>query len=256
MKRGFVFTAVLLISLFPQGLMAQEVLTNDAIIKLTKAGLSEELIVKIVQTQPGKYLLGTEDLLRLTKEGATDRVIRAMLDNSAGPGASPVALSRTPAEIGIYLIKGEEWSELQPEVVNWKQGGVLKSFATAGVIRGDVNGHIEGKGSPNRITTALHFLIVAPEGTAVTEYQLLKLNQHSDNREFRAVTGGVFHAKGGATRDLVRFDGKKVGQRTFVVTLSGLTKGEYGFLPPGFLMSSSSAATLGKIYSFGVEDSK
>lgn len=256
MKRRFLSIAVLLISLFPQGLMAQEVLTNDAIIKLTKAGLSEELIVNIIKTQAGKYTLSTEDLLHLSKEGATDRVIRAMAETSAGAKASPPAASSTPSEMGIYIKTGEEWSEMRPEIVNWKQGGVLKSFATGGVIRVDINGHIEGKASPNRIRTALHFLIVAPDGTALTEYQLLKLNQHSDNREFRSITGGVFHAKGGATRDLVRFDGQKVGPRTFLVTLTGLTKGEYGFLPPGFLMSSSAAGTLGKIYSFGIEDSR
>jgi hypothetical protein len=82
---------------------------------------------------------------------------------------------------------------------------------------------------------------------------LLKLNQHSNNREFRTVTGGVLHVKGGATRDLVSFEGKKIAPRYFSVTLTGLTKGEYGFLPPGGITSASSAAPLGKIYSFGID---
>jgi hypothetical protein len=49
----------------------------------------------------------------------------------------------------------------------------------------------------------IEFIVIAAEGVSISEYQLLKLNQHSDNREFRTVTGGVFHAKGGATRDMV-----------------------------------------------------
>jgi hypothetical protein len=85
---------------------------------------------------------------------------------------------------------------------------------------------------------------------------LLKLNQHKDNREFRTVTGGVFHAKGGATRDLMPFEGQRLASRTFSVTLNGLKLGEYGFLPPGVLTQVSGAATLGKMYTFSVAPEK
>jgi len=33
--------------------------------------------------------------------------------------------------------------EIMPEVVNWKTGGALKRFASQGIVKGDVNGHIE-----------------------------------------------------------------------------------------------------------------
>ena len=36
-----------------------------------------------------------------------------------------------------------------------------------------------------------------PEGTAITEYQLLRLRDAKDGREFRTVTGGVMHVSGG-----------------------------------------------------------
>jgi hypothetical protein len=234
-------------------------LTNDSIVKLTKSGLNDELIVNMVNTQSGNYQLGADDVLQLKKEQVTDKVINAMLHKASGVASEPVLNSTLvgaggrPSEIGVYLKRANEWSELQPEVVNWKTGGVLKNIASLGVVKGDINGHIDGEASRNRVTNPLDFLIVAPEGVAITEYQLLKLNQHSNNREFRTVTGGVFHVKGGATRDLVNFEWKKVAPRTFSVRLAGLTKGEYGFLPPGAITSSSSGAPLGKIYSFGVE---
>jgi len=69
-----------------------------------------------------------------------------------------------------------------------------------------------------------------------------------DSREFRAVTGGVFHVSGGAARDLVQFQSAKIASRTFVVNIS-LSSGEYGFLPPG-AFTSTNAASSGKIYSF------
>jgi hypothetical protein len=63
------------------------------------------------------------------------------------------------------------------------------------------------------------------------------------------MTGGVFHSSGGATRDVVPFEGKRVASRTFRVVLPNLGAGEYGFLPPG-AVGSASSASVGKLYSF------
>jgi hypothetical protein len=138
-----------------------------------------------------------------------------------------------------------------PEVVNWKTGGVLKSMATAGVVKGDINGHLEGAGSKNDTVTPVDVTIYAPEGVAITEYQLIHLHVEKDSREFRTVTGGIMHVKGGATRDLVPFDGKKVASRTYRISLPHLPAGEYGFLPPG-AVGSSNGASIGKLYTFHV----
>jgi hypothetical protein len=141
------------------------------------------------------------------------------------------------------------WEELLPEVVNWKTGGVLKRMATVGIVKGDVNGRIPGPHSKTSVACPLEVLIYAPEGVAITEYQLLHLRENGDAREFRTVTGGVFHQSGGAIRDVLPFEGKKIASRTYKVTLSQLSPGEYGFLPPGAVTSSSSAS-IGKMYTF------
>ncbi|HEY4900268.1 MAG TPA: hypothetical protein VIH91_05545, partial [Terriglobales bacterium] len=161
--------------------------------------------------------------------------------------------SGLPSDIGVYAKRQGQWVEVMPEVVNWKSGGVMKSVATVGVVKGDVNGHLVGKHSRNNVTTPLEFLIVVPEGVAITEYQLLHLRENGNNREFRTVTGGVFHVSGGATRDLLPFDGKKAGKRQYLVALgSTLEKGEYGFLPPGAVADRNAAASSGKLYSFQI----
>ena len=130
----------------------------------------------------------------------------------------------------------------------------MKSVATVGVVKGDVNGHVNGASSRNVISTPIEFLIVVPEGVAITEYQLLRLHPHSNSREFRTVTGGVFHVSGGATRDLMSFDGKKIATRSYAVNLSpGSGAGEYGFLPPG-AFTSMNTASAGKLYSFRVNE--
>ena len=84
---------------------------------------------------------------------------------------------------------------------------------------------------------------------AITEYQLLHLHDERDTREFRTITGGVLHVAGGATRDVIPFEGKKTASRTYKVLLPNLGAGEYGFLPPGAVTSSNSAS-IGKMYTF------
>lgn len=237
----------------------QESLTNDLVIKLVRAGLSEDLIVQTVNSQPGTYALGADSIVALKRAGVSDKIIGAMLKRNDTAGTKPVSgvgpdlsASGYPSEIGVYIKRDNQWVEIQPEVINWKTGGVLKSIASAGIVKGDVNGHLQGKSSRNKVNTPFEFCIYAPEGVAITEYQLLRLRDKNEYREFRTVTGGVLHVKGGAMRDLVEFEGKKMASRTFVVNLQNLSSGEYGFLPPGAFASASSSSSLGKMYTFSV----
>ncbi len=250
-------------------------MTVQDVIKLSKAGFSDDLIVEQIKKSGQRFNLSTDQLLQLKSGGVSDNVIKFMIDpttaaappqpkpsKAAVPSPSPSSNlsepSRTaessvpglPTEIGVYAKQKGKWVEMLPEVVNWKTGGVMKSVATVGVVKGDVNGHVNGSSSKNHVTSPVEFVIVAREGDAVTEYQLVKLHEHGSNREFRTVTGGVFHVSGGATRDLVAFDGTKLSSRTYSVQFSGST-GEYGFIPPGAFTSMNTASS-GKIYSFQV----
>jgi hypothetical protein len=102
------------------------------------------------------------------------------------------------------------------------------------------------------MTTPLEFLIKAPEGVQGTDFRLVHLQERADGREFRAVTGGVFHASGGALRDEVAFEQTKIAKRTYKLTLPGdLPAGEYAFLAPG-LTGSSAAGSTGRAYTFRV----
>ncbi len=253
----------------------EELLTNDSIVELLKVGLDEDIIIDKIQKSTCHFDMSVQGLVGLKKAGATDRLIHFMMDpskpaeqktmlqvrttGSLPPPAIPAlppspTVSNLPTEIGVYIKRDEQWIEIQPEIVNWKTGGVLKNIASAGVVKGDVNGLINGAHSRNAIQTPLGFLIVTPEGVALTEYQLIRLREKKDTREFRTVTGGVFHASTGATRDLLQFEGTKVASRSFSVNLPTLGAGEYGFLPPGAMAGSggAGAARLGKMYTFRV----
>ncbi len=252
MKR--IFTKLLLVSFLLGAFAFCQTLNNDSILKMVNAGLGPDVIVTMVQSQPGAYKLGADEMIALKSAGVPDKVITAMLTkgNSPAPSGPPAVEAASTREIGVYFKKDGEWKDLLPEVVNWKTGGVLKSIASAGIVKGDINGNVQGTNSRTKLASPVEIMIYAPEGVAVTEYQLLKLRENKSYREFRTVTGGVMHVAGGATRDLIPFEGKKIASRTFSVSLTNLKPGEYGILPPGANSATSASAQLGKLYSFSI----
>jgi hypothetical protein len=227
-------------------------LTNDDIIKMVQAKLGDAVILAKIRSSASQFDTSTDALIKLKQAGVSDAVMQAIAESGSltSKPVAPAATSGPVSEIGVYYKQGDAWMEIQPEVVNWKTGGVLKSVATVGIMKGDVNGRIDGPHSRNSVKTPLEFLIYAPEGVAISEYQLLRLREQKDGREFRTMTGGVMHVSGGATRDLVPFEGKRIATRTFAITLQNLGAGEYGFLPPGAVTSSHASATQGKMYTF------
>lgn len=214
MRKGFLAVVLLLVCPI---LSAQQAQTNDSIIKMVKAGLSDDLIVTTINGTPGNYNTSADGLIALKGAGVSDKIVAAMVARANAPATpAPVAApmsSGLPAgidEVGVYLKdKTGAWIELMPEIVNFKTGGALKSFATNGIIKQDMNGHVAGPKGKTTATFPVVFAVYVPEGTAITEYQLLRLRPNGDSREFRSVTGGVVHTSGGAIRDSVEFKGEK-----------------------------------------------
>jgi hypothetical protein len=244
--------------------MAQQLLNNDSIVKMAEAGLSDDIIIQSINSQPGQYALGASDLIQLKQDGVSEHVIAAMITrssaNHSGSGADIVApvsvLPEGVDEIGVYYKKEnsvvDKWTAVEPEIVNYKSGGWVKSTATHGIIKQDRNGHVDGNASQLVVSRGSSFLLYVPEGVSPVEYQLLKLRINSNNREFRSQTGGVFHSETGAQRDNVPFTAQKIGPRLYQFTLTSDTpKGEYGILPPG-VINQANASRAGKIYTFAI----
>jgi len=246
---------------------AQQAMNNDSIVKMVKAGLSDDLIVTTINASPGTYDTSADGIIALKTAGVSDKVLAAIIARAAAPAVplvappppppAPAVPSRPPGidDVGVYFQdKSGAWKTLEPEIVNFKTGGVLKSIASEGIVKGDVNGHVPGKHAKNVLTFPVTLAVYVPEGVDIAEYQLLRLRENSNNREFRSVTGGVFHQSGGAARDDLEFHADKIAPRVYKIVLDqALGKGEYGLLPPGSYTSSNMASG-GKIYSMSIPE--
>jgi len=70
-------------------LQAQEVLTNESILKMLAAGFNDAIIIATIEQEPGKYSLGVDAMIALRQGGVSDNVIQAMLRRVPQPGLTP-----------------------------------------------------------------------------------------------------------------------------------------------------------------------
>jgi hypothetical protein len=228
-------------------------MNNDSVLKMVKAGLGDDLVIQTINTQPGQYVTDADALVTLKTAGVSDRVITAMINKSrrqlTNVPEKPIEISDVN-EIGVYYKdRNGKWTAIDPEIVHIKSGGWLKSTATHGIIKEDHNGHLNGRESKLALQCPIEILIYVPEGVSVNEYEFLRFRINSDNREFRVLTGGVFHSTGGADRDEVKFTPVKTAPHTYQFTVNKDTGGgEYGILPPG----TGNVTNGGKIYTFAI----
>jgi hypothetical protein len=58
------------------------VLTNTDIVKMQKAGLSEEIVLSKIGTSPTNFTTNTQDLIQLKEAGVNDNIINAMVQKT------------------------------------------------------------------------------------------------------------------------------------------------------------------------------
>ena len=147
-----------------------EPLTNDSIVKMAKAGLSEDVIVSMVRTQPAKYSVTPDQLIALKSAGVSDKIVAAMVEKSTGssivsqpnsasgatPTAGTVAMGDpndplTPHDSGIYLYAKNRNGEYKLTVLEQaayqgsKTGGLIGTALTYGIKKAKMKAVIPGQ---------------------------------------------------------------------------------------------------------------
>lgn len=222
-------------------------MTNDDVIQMTKANFDEQTIIQAIDTSDPNFDTSVQGMIALKSMGVTEKVINAMLaavkhknDLAAAKAAEPKPVvapappsksPEIPDDVGMYAFVNSQLQEVLPEIIGWRSGGAAKSVFLG--TKGHINGEVKGKHSKTSLALPITFIIKCQEGVSAAEFQLLRLDEKGDRREFRAVTGGYYHSSSGLDKDAVAFEFTKIAPRTYKIVLNTLKKGEYGFLPPG-----------------------
>lgn len=254
--------------LFAEQATVPGALTNDSIVKMVKAQLSDDVIVTTINASPGAYDTSPDALIALKQAGVSDRVIAALVAKSTPPASGPAEPSTTDASVpaaplppGIdnigayYKDSGGNWQPLPSEVVIFESGGLVKHVASAGLMKEDLNGLVGGMRSRLVVSTPITFILHVPQGRTAGDYELVRLHVVGNNRQFQSVAGGLIHASSGSLRDEIDFSSTKIGPSAYQVVLNnGLGNGEFGFLEPQDTSTPKAPASSGKIFTFAIVD--
>ena len=140
---------------------------------------------------------------------------------------------------------------MESEPVHSKSSGWLKNVVTDGIVKTDMNGMVNGPQAKLLLPRPIEFILYTADGVDPGEYTLIRFRLNGKDREFRTLTGGVFHSTSGAKSDELPFSAKKIAPRTWTFTLPKDTPGaEYGILPPGFFNDTATT----EIYTFAISE--
>jgi hypothetical protein len=233
---------------------AQEALTNQSIIDMVKAGLSERVIIAKIRNSPTNFDTQTDALIALKKNGVPEKVIEAIMSPSAPAAAAPApagnvamtppAAAPGPSRPTVYQIVGGKEVELMAAGSEVQRNSSRYSRSTEVVIAGNKAKFRTAERQPVFVITA-----------APNDLPLVRLDPGKSDRNLK-VGGGSRVPYGGSTttrgirgEDLVDVDVERDSRGFYrVKPKAPLAPGEYGFVVThgGSPMGSS-------IYDFGVD---
>src|SRR5262245_13962967 len=238
-------------------LTAQEVLTNDSLIALKKAGLSDSIIISKIKSSQTKFDVSTKGLIGLKNAGMSDQVIEAVVNaGSAAPAAAPAPAPAAPAgaavapaasrESIVHLIAGKS-VELVP-------ANASMEFST-GFFDSKSELVLKGRKATYRIADKKP---VFYSTWSANDAPLVRLKPGSDHDDRNLkISSGSFAPFGGSVKYGVRSE-DKVDLESAERDSRGLYKltpkeplkpGEYGFV----LTYGMTAGASGRVYDFGVD---
>jgi hypothetical protein len=233
---------------------AKKPLSVANLAQMKNAGFDDQTIINAIRADGVSIDTSVQGLLALKKAGLSEKVIDAVLaaetpkPTSPGESASAQGL---PEDIGVYTSVKNTLTLLPVEIVNFRTRGMLGAAFTYGIKKAKFEGTVPGRKSSEQLKDPATFVLRCADGTAPTEYQLIRLDSRKDSREFTESKMGLMGASGGVDQEAISLKFKNIGHDTYKATATDLKPGEYGFLAPGAL-ASANGASAGKLYTFGI----
>lgn len=207
--------------LVPIALMAADPLTNDDVVKLSRAGLSESFVLGLISERPNKFSTDTSRLIDLKSQGVPERIVEAMMRKTPPTESmntdSIIRLSKAGFGesflMNIIQASPSRFSTNAERIIELKQAGLSESVITAMV----------GRSGPASL----------PSGTNIA----VRLIDDIDSQ--KAATGDSFKA---SLAEPIIIDGQTVAPRGADATLKLIEEKESGRLAGRTVLSVALAS--------------
>lgn len=268
--------------------VAQQMLNNDSVIKLVKAGLSDDLIVSTINAQNGVYDTSTDGIIALKTAGASDKVVSAVVAKAAAPsatrvGAAPAPTSTpsaddpddpaSPHDPGIYMLTTTPDGKRKlifvdrTNVSGSKTSNVMGAAFSYGLSKAKIRVDIPGARALLRTADPKPvFYMYFPPAinlgglggsdiiTSPSQFNLLLLENKKDHRETLVGKMGLNSATTGYDeKKTIPVTTERLHSGVYKVTpAENLMSGEYTFFATTHVSGTQSGVTY-IVYDFGVD---
>jgi ribosomal protein L12E/L44/L45/RPP1/RPP2 len=236
-------------------LTAQEVLTNDSLVALKKAGFSDSIIISKIKSSQTKFDVSTNGLIGLKKAGMSDQVIEAVVNAGSAAAAPAAPAAAAPAAAAVAPAARESIAHLS----GGKAVELVPSNASMEISTGFFDSKSElvlkGRKATYRIADKKP---VFYSTWSANDAPLVRLKPGSDHDDRNLkISSGSFAPFGGSVKYGVRSE-DKVDMEASERDARGLYKltpkeplqpGEYGFV----LTYGMAAGASGRVFDFGVD---
>lgn len=271
--------------IFCFALAAQQTINNDEVIKMVKAGLSDDLIIASINARPGTYDISTNGLVALKAAGASDKLVAAIITKGSAPAATPTVPS-TPAaatddpddpmskhDIGVYVLAPGPNGKRKMVFIDRageagvKTANVAGAAFSYGIAKAKMKAEIPGPNAPTRVAESRPvFYMYFPEMSSLgsfggtdmisspNQFSLMKLEDKKGHRETQIAKMGFASAQAGTDekRQLL-FSSERIKAGMYkVIPKEDLQPGEYAFIV-ATQGAGKATGTSVVIYDFGID---
>ena len=236
---------------------------NDAIVKMSKAGLDDAVIIQTIQTQPGHYDTSPDNLISLKNAGVSQQVIAAMQARSAGlvfhakDKIDPAPLSAGRRR-DRRLLPGQEDRRVASAEDRARSVQVRRLAQEHRHRRHRQAGHerpsrwrssLRSPCPPASTSSSTRPPARRPRSTTFSASASTPTAANSASRPAASST-----PRSGSQRDEIEFHPHKIAPQMYIFTVpADIEKGEYGVLPPGS-SNVPGLSNAGKIFTFSIRE--
>jgi hypothetical protein len=233
----------------------QKTLTNDDVVKMLAAGLTETTIIQVIQKGPSNFDTSPDALIKLKQQGATAKIIEAMVGPTTRSTTPEPSLTRK----GVFAQSGPEWRRIEEvSSVEVRYVGYIANSVTLGIKEQRVICVFRGEKAEMQLLNRRPVFRVAGLGVSARDVYIVEMRLNPDRRDLEMGRSGLIKklSYGFRKRDVHDVEVKRLGDDLLEVTpKQDLEPGEYILVLGGVSVPLNSSAgkegTTG--YDFGIK---
>jgi len=239
---------------------AQETLTNQSIVEMLKAGLSERVVIAKIHASPSSFDISTDALIALKKNGVSEKVIEAMMSPAPAAAAPAPAPSAPAGSVAMAPPPAAGYAPARPTVYQIVGGREVELMASGGEVQRNRTPYsrstelvLSGNKAKLRIAERQPVFVVTSEPG---EMPLVRLDPGKSDRNLKIGSGsrvpyaGSTSTRGLRSEDLIEVSAERDSRGFYRIRpRAPLAPGEYGFVS----VRGGSPHAGSTIYDFGVD---